>query len=488
MRKMIVSAIATRTRRTAPGQAKRRLITGLRFSLTAALLIYLPTTVVWGADNTITGTVAGDHLTSGNYNAFYGGWTGTWTTTASYSVYVGSAAGWANNGSYNTAVGSGAMEFDNSDTPATGDYNTAIGASSGYSNSSGAYNVFLGYKSGMKNRDGSNNTFVGAGAGEYNVSGGPNTFLGYVAGYLNVDGARNTFLGNYAGHDNVSGHHNIYIGDHAGENELGSYKLYIAPSNTSTPLIYGEFDNKILKINGSLQVTGNITSASTATGDTFLGGLAGSSNTSGQLNTFIGTYAGANNTTGNSNTYIGQAAGYLSMGSGNVFIGNGAGYNEAGSNLLYIANGVGSPLIWGDFDDKLVKINGNLIMASDERLKKNITPLHASLEKVTRLRGVSYEWKDTAQKKKGFGGAKDIGLIAQEVEQVLPELVHTDAKGYKAVAYDKLAPVLIEALKEQEVNFTAELRQKDARIEKLEKTLETMTRRMDTLENSMRGK
>jgi hypothetical protein len=70
-------------------------------------------------------------------------------------------------------------------------------------------------------------------------------------------------------------------------------------------------------------------------------------------------------------------------------------------------------------------------------------------------------------------------LIAQEVEKVLPELVHTDSKWYKTLSYDKLAPVIIEAMKKQQ----KEIREKDARIERLEKALEVMERRMAALES-----
>jgi hypothetical protein len=60
----------------------------------------------------------------------------------------------------------------------------------------------------------------------------------------------------------------------------------------------------------------------------------------------------------------------------------------------------------------------------------------------------------------------------------MPELVYTDSNGYKAIAYDKLAPVLIEAVKEQQM----EIKDKDTRIERLERALEIMERRMVALE------
>ncbi len=84
---------------------------------------------------------------------------------------------------------------------------------------------------------------------------------------------------------------------------------------------------------------------------------------------------------------------------------------------------------------------------SDSRLKNNISTLEGSLDKISRLRGVRFDSKEVGHVNKGDG--KHIGVIAQELEKEYPELVVGDKKtGYKAVAYDKLTAVLIEAVKE----------------------------------------
>lgn len=176
-------------------------------------------------------------------------------------------------------------------------------------------------------------------------------------------------------------------------------------------------------------------------------------------NTYIGGSAGYTNSTGEQNTFIGSSAGYSnSAGTGNVFIGYKAGYNNTeGSNLLYIHNSdTDTPLIYGEFDNRIVKIHGQLQMVaaagpSHIRLKRDIQPLDSSLDKVTELRGVSYKWKTDQYPDRGFRDTKQIGLIAQDVESVLPELVSTDSKEYKAVSYDKLTAVLVEAVKELKV-------------------------------------
>ena len=67
---------------------------------------------------------------------------------------------------------------------------------------------------------------------------------------------------------------------------------------------------------------------------------------------------------------------------------------------------------------------------------------------VSALQGVSYEWKTKQYEDLAFKEGRQIGLVAQDVEKVLPELVSEDSKGYKAVSYAKLTAVLVEAVKE----------------------------------------
>ena len=85
---------------------------------------------------------------------------------------------------------------------------------------------------------------------------------------------------------------------------------------------------------------------------------------------------------------------------------------------------------------------------SDIRLKENITPLSTPLEKVMKLQGVDFTWKPDIDSE--YAGKKDIGLIAQQVEEVLPDAVETRYNGYKAVRYEKVIPLLVEAVKEQQ--------------------------------------
>lgn len=98
---------------------------------------------------------------------------------------------------------------------------------------------------------------------------------------------------------------------------------------------------------------------------------------------------------------------------------------------------------------------------SDQRWKKNVAPLERPLDRVTRLKGVTFNWKTHKHPDKGFPAGKQIGLIAQEVEKVVPEVVMADGEGYKAVSYEKLTPLLIEAIKAQQ--RTIEQQQKQYR-------------------------
>lgn len=92
---------------------------------------------------------------------------------------------------------------------------------------------------------------------------------------------------------------------------------------------------------------------------------------------------------------------------------------------------------------------------SDRRLKQDIETLSSSLDKIQQLRGVNYNWRRENNIGVEFEEGIQVGLIAQEVEIVFPELVDTDDQGYKSVEYSKLVAVLIEALKEQELKISS---------------------------------
>jgi hypothetical protein len=84
--------------------------------------------------------------------------------------------------------------------------------------------------------------------------------------------------------------------------------------------------------------------------------------------------------------------------------------------------------------------------ASDERLKDDISPIKDPLSKVTSLDAIEFRWNSKQETHKG----RDIGLVAQQVESIAPEIVSERMDGYKGVKYEKVVPLLVGAIKEQQ--------------------------------------
>ena len=111
---------------------------------------------------------------------------------------------------------------------------------------------------------------------------------------------------------------------------------------------------------------------------------------------------------------------------------------------------------------------GTLTEESDASLKKNVEKIDTSLERITKLRGVTYDWKDKEKK----SDKRQMGLIAQELEKEFPEAVATDPDGVKSIAYGRLVAPLIEAVKEL-----------NAENEKQSREIEDLKKRVVALEN-----
>jgi hypothetical protein len=224
----------------------------------------------------------------------------------------------------------------------------------------------------------------------------------------------------------------------------------------------------------------------TASGDTASGGVATVSG--GQFNTASGTWATIGG--GTSNTASGGVA-TVAGGGGNIA----AGYFSfaAGLNAKAMHNGA---FVWGDYSQNTdfastgvnqfliraaggvgintnnpagyaLNVNGKLLCASltqtsDARLKTHIATLDNALAQVLALRGVGFEWNQDAYPALNLPAGRQVGFIAQEVEEVLPEVVSTDRLGYKGVAYASVAPVLVEAIKEQQQRMDAQQKQLEA--------------------------
>lgn len=105
---------------------------------------------------------------------------------------------------------------------------------------------------------------------------------------------------------------------------------------------------------------------------------------------------------------------------------------------------------------------------SDVKLKENVVVIADPITKLMKIRGVYFDWTDEHIKSRGgednfFVRKRDVGVIAQEVEEILPEIVATRDNGYKAVKYEKIVPLLIECIKDQQ----SQINQILERLEKL---------------------
>lgn len=153
---------------------------------------------------------------------------------------------------------------------------TFLGQLAGANGGAGADNTFIGWEAGTAYTTGDSNVGVGADAlwqlteGSKNIAIGESALGELLTGNYNVAvghnagdgilGSNNVLIGHMAGLA-ATGSSNVFVGYQAGYSEAGSNKLYLANTSTATPLIYGEFDNAIVQINGKLVVDQLSTSA-----------------------------------------------------------------------------------------------------------------------------------------------------------------------------------------------------------------------------------
>ena len=312
------------------------------------------------------------------------------------SAFLGFAGNSTMTGSGNTASGPYALASNT-----TGSYNVAVGPSALGSNTTGLSNTASGIYALFLNTTGGSNTASGNQALYSNTTANGNTASGNQALYSNTTGASNTAAGGGALFSNTTGSHNTASGIQA---------LY---SNTTG------YEN------------------------TAVGGEALFSNTTGNDLTCIGYFCSASEDGLSNATAIGAHA-VVSTSNALVLGGTGAYAVKVGigtatpSSVLTIAQGAGHPVSdgWETF--------------SSRRWKTNIQTLHGALGKVEQMRGVSYDLK--------ANGKHEVGVIAEEVGAVIPELVSYEENGKDArsVDYSRLTALLIEATKEQQIAFCKE--------------------------------
>jgi|GEM_PF-763828 len=412
-------------------------------------------------DNYFIGDSAGINTTTGKFNTFFGYKAGKENTTGANNVFMGYKAGMSNE---------------------TADNNVFIGKSIFQNSTGSSQNVAIG------NSCASDVTSTVTSS----VIMGDNALTGMLT---NIPVSSSMFIGNNAGINLGAGSTNvsncIFLGTNAGDGvkntEYSSISSIVAVGNSSGSDSDG-YRNVFIGNGAGSQFVGHQ--------NTMIGFLVGTLGGSGTYNVYIGDQC-ALEANGDNNTYIGRTAGAWVNGSNNVFLGIDAGRAafdspRTESNRLRIGS---SNLIYGEFDNEFLSLNGNVGVnrdaysnvslgvspngqnygiyvdagsisyagyfngdihatgtstSSDIRYKRNVKQIINPIDKIKGIRGVTYFWDINKFKDKGFTDKKQIGVIAQEIEEILPELVREDEKGYKAVSYDKLTAVLVEAVKEQQ--------------------------------------
>ena len=151
--------------------------------------------------------------------------------------------------SKSTIIGEGA-----GDSPLSNDYNAFYGYEAGKNNATSHENTILGAFAGKNINSSSQSTLIGAYAGQNMISAFSNVYIGTLAGSGNQHGNQNTFIGMDAGSGN-SGSGNVFLGTTAGRGTGNvSNRLIIDNDYFDGPFLYGEFDNKLLRINGTLNI------------------------------------------------------------------------------------------------------------------------------------------------------------------------------------------------------------------------------------------
>ena len=223
-----------------------------------------------GVANVAIGSFTLTNNTTGKENTAIGRFSLTANTDGFNNTAVGFNSLLSNiDGDLNSALGDNTLASNTS-----GSENLALGSSALRDNTTGNGNISLGTRALLKNISGDFNTAIGSGSLASNTTGEGNTAIGRAALNKNITGFNNLAFGKNAlglseqGISNIAigsgaglnclGSGNIFLGSNAGQNETGSNKLYISNTNTSTPLMLGDFSAQELQVNGDLTVTENL--------------------------------------------------------------------------------------------------------------------------------------------------------------------------------------------------------------------------------------
>jgi hypothetical protein len=157
----------------------------------------------------------------------------------------------------------------------------------------------------------------------------------------------------------------------------------------------------------------------------------------------------------------------------------------AGSTQFIVDAATGNVGIGGTAVTHKLTINGKVKSTginetSDARLKTNFASIDGALNKILSMNGKYYDWRISEFPNKGLEKGRQVGVIAQEIEKILPEVVDTDSEGYKSVEYGHIVPVLIEAIKEQQKIIDGQ----NSTITDLKASLENVLNRVNIIEKN----
>ena len=225
----------------------------------------------------------------------------------------------------------------------------------------------------------------------------------------------------------------------------------------------------MVSVNGDLKATGNLTLSSTAAAITHSGGTSLSISSNGYVEVESVRFATDNiGIDGDPNLMV-LTSGVLTVD------------GEVASTTLDVSGATtfgGTVSVGGAHSDatKQLYVNGDIYAtgmstsASDARFKRNVTSITDALEVVRRARAVTFSFHTDAFPERRFPKKKQAGVVAQELEAVLPDLVSTDDHGYKGVAYERLGVYALAAVKE----LDEEVRALRVALEVVRATLEKM--------------
>lgn len=391
---------------------------------------------------------------------------GTNNTAAGYETLLNNISG-----NSNTAIGSQSLKANTKIGPASGSFNTATGSQTLKVNTVGSYNTANGFSALFKNIGGGFNTAIGYLTLYNNTAGNYNTAVGNGALNGLAGGSKNVAIGATAGANLTSGGSNILIGSDAGGTGTSySNRLYIENSNSDTPLIYGEFDNDLLRFNADVEVN---TGSLNVDGGTFF---------VDEVNNRVGVGTVSPTTklqiVGGTDAKLFNNTGYIVSGPEdalNIVIDNNEimARNNGSTSSLFLQKEGGDVMAGGDVRAMGDVYARGVMLTSDKRLKRDITDLSYGLKEILQLEPKSYYFINSEQKH------KSIGLIAQEVQPIIKEIVNTrdDKEKSLSINYIELIPILINAVKEQETKIQELEKQlsqnsaQEARLAKLEAQL-----------------